>query len=223
MKSFVWLRETAKLVLETQCPLCQRSTSREFCKECQRQIERCQLAKEQPFKVGELPVFAWGSYSGALKRAIAALKYNNNPQLARPLGQWLAKSWLSACPSLTDAIIVPIPMHASKEQQRGFNQADLLARSFSKFTRLRLEIRGLRRSQETTAQFSLSATERQQNLAEAFSLGKAFQNRPPSNPVLLIDDIYTTGATARSAAQTLERQGIRVQGIVVVARSLKEK
>lgn len=223
MKNFGWhLRGLAGLVLEAQCPLCQRSADQVCCQYCLRQLQRCQLAEPEQLQPGMLPVFAWGGYSGSLKRAIACLKYENQPQLARPLAHWLAQSWLSSNPFPGRLTVVPIPIHATKRKQRGYNQADLLAESFCELTCLPLECQGLERSQETIAQFALSATEREANLAEAFTLGKAFSKKQPTSPILLLDDIYTTGATARSAAQTLRRHGIRVYGMAVVARAIRE-
>jgi ComF family protein len=115
--------------------------------------------------------------------------------------------------------VVPIPMHPAKQRQRGFNQAELLARYFCDRTRFSLEVNGLQRVRQTEAQFNLSVQQRQQNLDNAFSLGQKFLKRPPSAPVLLLDDIYTTGATALSAAQTLQQHGIQVQGIIVLAKT----
>jgi predicted amidophosphoribosyltransferase len=69
-----------------------------------------------------MPVFVWGAYSGTLKRAIAAIKYENHPELARPLGHWLGDAWRNgkgaAGGNLT---VVPIPLHAAKLKKRGFN------------------------------------------------------------------------------------------------------
>ena len=211
------------LLLQAQCPLCQRTTTAIFCQDCQRQVQRCHIPNPTWTQQEQLPVFAWGHYSGALRRTIAALKYENRPQLSRPLAQWLAHAWLAATKPSTTFTVVPIPMHPAKRQQRGFNQADLLAEHFCEQTQLPLQKQGLSRSRETTAQFQLSAGDREQNLADAFSLGDAFRKRHPTGVVLLLDDIYTTGATARSAAQILRRHGIRVQGLVVVARAVLEK
>ena len=161
---------------------------------------------------------------------IAALKYENQPQIARLLGHWLGEVWLThACrwksqPHLQrkpNCWVVPIPLHASKQRQRGYNQAALLAESFCAVTRLPLAREGLVRVRQTEAQFSLTVAERQRNLQAAFQLGQKFRRRPPREPVLLIDDIYTTGATARSAAKTLQRQGIAVLGIGAIARAIE--
>ncbi len=206
------------LFLKSDCPLCQRSQAQVLCVSCQQQVQRhrCELA--DAWQTGQLSVFAWGHYGGALKRAIAALKYEGNPHLAEILGKWMAESWRST-PSLTDGIVVPIPMHPSKKRQRGFNQAELLAQHFCHMAQLPIAVDGLKRDRATEAQFKLSSAERSQNLLEAFSIGKSFLRKPPSRPVWLLDDIYTTGATAFSAAQTLKQHGIRVQGIIVLART----
>ena len=120
------------LFLEGTCPLCQRSTAQVLCQDCQCQVQRCQLPKEERSLQQSCPVFAWGVYSGLLKRMLSALKYENQPQLSEPLGQWLAESWLQSGKSVMSAasIVVPIPMYEGKKRERGYDQAELLAESF---------------------------------------------------------------------------------------------
>ncbi|GAB4459397.1 MAG: hypothetical protein OHK0037_04730 [Elainellaceae cyanobacterium] len=161
-------------------------------------------------------MFAWGNYHGTLKQAIATLKYNNHPELAQPLGHAMGRAWLNSDYGKVPLIVVPIPMHTEKQKQRGFNQAELLAEAFCQITRLPLERRGLVRVRATVPQFGLSVAARSQNVAGAFQIGPAFR-RPPRRPVLLLDDIYTTGATAQNAAACLEAQGLRVYGLVALA------
>jgi len=155
---------------------------------------------------------------------IAALKYEGHSRLAEPLGQALAQSWLQSAISARapqPLLVVPIPMHPEKQQQRGFNQAELIARTFCQQTGLR-QVKGLSRQRNTAPQFGLSAVDRATNLADAFELGAFFSGRQPlkSSPaVLLLDDIYTTGATAQAAAQTLRRHQISVYGILAIAKA----
>jgi ComF family protein len=170
-------------------------------------------------------VFVWGRYQDALKRAIAALKYDNQPQIARSLGQWLGRSWLNSSTSCINSrtiqglIVVPIPLHAARQQQRGYNQAELLAESFCRWTRLPLQRHGLARVRATEAQFALLAGQRESNLENAFKISPTFQKPSSTRVILLLDDIYTTGATVRSAAQTLQQAGIKVAGVVAVAQA----
>lgn len=209
------------LFLKSNCPLCNRPAQRELCIFCQRQLQRCQLATPSALWTGELPVFVWAHYSGLVKRAIAALKYENQPQLARPLGQWLGQAWRTSSLShrTQKLTVVPIPLHTAKLQQRGYNQAERISLSFCEVTGYPHQPLGLERIRVTEAQFGLSAQAREQNLASAFVLGKRFHTHPPNSPVLLVDDIYTTGATVRSAARLLQQQGIHVYGVVAIATS----
>lgn len=208
------------LFLKSNCPLCDRPAQGEVCEYCQRQLLRCKLSTPSKFWQGQLPVFVWGTYSGVLKRAIAALKYENRPQLARPLGHWLGEAWLKspAASRGKKLTVVPIPLHPTKLQKRGYNQAQLLAQSFCEFTGYKQQPLGLERVRSTEAQFGLSKEQREQNLADALVVGKAFKHTPPTSPVLLVDDIYTTGATVRAAAQALQKQGIQVYGVVALSK-----
>lgn len=209
------------LFLQSNCPLCQRPTSQDLCQNCTRQLQKCYLKDPRYLWKDPLPVFAWGAYGGILKRAIAAMKYENQPQIARCLGQWLGEAWLLHSPMCDQkVVVVPIPLHPNKQKDRGYNQAALIAQSFCETTGLKLKQNGLTRVRATEAQYSLSASERAKNLTEAFGIGKDFRRRPEAS-VLLVDDIYTTGATVMSAMQTLNQAGMKVVGLAASAITLK--
>ena len=202
--------------LKASCPLCNRPATGDLCASCLASLRRCRLANPQQFWQTDLPLFVWGNYGGMLKRAIAALKYENQPQLAKVLGSELGKAWQDSLLSRKQQLrVIPIPLHGTKLKQRGYNQAQLLAERFCEVTGMPLWASGLKRVRQTDAQFGLSATERSVNLAGAFEVGKV----KGSGGVLLLDDIYTTGATARSAAQVLQQRGISVVGILAIATS----
>jgi ComF family protein len=214
------LRNVLSFILQNACPLCSRSGPTALCATCQRRLEFDRLSNPEQFWSEK--IFVWGVYANTLKRTISAMKYDRHPELARPLGEWLAQSWAqrSVCRTIKKVAIVPIPLHPEKQQQRGYNQAELIARAFCDITGDPLYAQGLQRVRATEALFNLSATERERTLENAFELGKNFR---PQLPVLLIDDIYTTGATVRSSIQVLHRHGIRVVGVAVVARTLHSK
>ncbi|MTJ52437.1 ComF family protein, partial [Anabaena sp. UHCC 0253] len=102
-----------------------------------------------------------------------------------------------------------------------FNQAALIAEGFCNITGCKLKINGLERIKETEAQFSLSSAQRQENLVDAFVIGKDLRRRP-NIPILLVDDIYTTGATVKAAVKTLKAHQIKVLGVAAVATTNKE-
>lgn len=202
--------------LQSNCPLCQRPASQEFCEYCNKQLQKCALKDSNHGKDNSPPVIAWGAYGGAIKRAIAKMKYDNHPEIARPLGEWLGFAWLEKYGNNRSFIVVPIPMHPEKQKKRGFNQAALIAQSFCRTTGLKLKLNGLQRVKATEALFGLSPTERKETLTQAFSIGKDFR-KPPNVPVVLVDDIYTTGTTVKSAMETLSKNEIVVSSVAAVA------
>jgi ComF family protein len=220
--------------LQDRCALCQRSSMSGLCEACQRQISCCQLPHSHTLGTLSKPgcqsmsVLAWGAYQGSLKQALAALKYNNRPKLATHLGLWLANAWLKLPSNVPkrrlpqhNLIVVPIPLHAEREHQRGYNQATLLAKRFCQVTGLSLAERGLERVQATTAQHGLSETDRDRNLAGAFAVSQRLPSLAQGRAILLLDDIYTSGATMHSAAKALQARGLQVRGGVAVARAIK--
>ncbi|HLP91619.1 MAG TPA: ComF family protein [Nostocaceae cyanobacterium] len=209
------------LFLQTNCPLCQRSTPLELCQYCTKQLKNNHFQNPDQLWKQPLPVFVWGNYSGNVKRAIAMMKYENQPQIGRLFGQWLGEAWLSHPPYTQKILVVPIPLHPSKQKQRGYNQAALIAEGFCQITGFQYRNNALVRIKETKAQFGLSVTERETNVATAFSVNTELCQRPPDIPLLLIDDIYTTGATAKSAISTFHKNGINVLGLAAVATTTK--
>jgi len=177
----------------------------------------------------ELNLFGWGNYDGSLKQAIATLKFEtksgekntSHPELAQPLGIKIGEAWnqdlmaQNLAKHSKNLQVVPIPMHAEKQKSRGFNQAELLARSFCNVTKLAIAPNILKRVKNTKPQIDTkSKQERQENLSAAFSIGKV----PSKNiSVLLFDDIYTSGATVKEAIATLKSANIQVVGVVVLA------
>jgi ComF family protein len=171
------------------------------------------------FWTGELPLFVWGNYQGQLKRAIAACKYQNRWELAEFFGDSLAVAWknVSFCRQYPSLVVIPIPLHQNKYRERGFNQAELIARSFSRGTGYQFQVEGLIKIKDTQPMFGLNVEQRKESIDRAFVLGKDFQRKLPTKPILLVDDIYTTGTTVLEAARVLRASGMQVLGAIAIA------
>jgi|GEM_PF-4683506 len=162
--------------------------------------------------------FAWGRYDGQVKRAIALMKYDRQLKMGEILGTLLGEAWLKSklVEQYPKTTVVPIPMYHQKQKSRGFNQAEIIASSFCRATGYRLNNRALIRVKDTAAMFNLaSLSARAKNLEGAIELGV----RLPKYPVLLIDDIYTTGTTIKEATKVFQAKKIKVIGVAVVAKA----
>ncbi len=217
MKILNRLTQFLSIFLEEQCPLCDRPASGGIvCPYCDRQLQQAKFSNPKYRWQGDLPLFVWGSYGSILKRAIAKLKYDNQPQLGTWLGEQLGHSWRQHFPQ-QPLVVIPIPMHPSKQQERGFNQAELISRQFAQVIRAPHAPQVLVRRKATQALFELNLQQRQREIANAFVLDAQAQRRLGDRPVLLIDDIYTSGTTAQEAYRVLQQGGVPVLGIAAIA------
>jgi len=168
---------------------------------------------------------AYGSYDGPLRDLIHLLKFEQVRSAAPVLGRLLADAIAAlelSLPAGTIAV-VPVPLHVHKKSQRGFNQAELIVREalkrLSRLDRFELCTSTLIRIRDTGSQIGLTRHQRRQNLRGAFAVkeGTAISGRD----VLLVDDVYTTGATASECARILRRAGAARVWVATVGRTLK--
>ncbi|MBA4371692.1 MAG: ComF family protein [Thermodesulfovibrio sp.] len=152
----------------------------------------------------------FGRYEKVLAQAIHALKFQKIKRLHRPLGKLLLQLELPQ----VDAVI-PIPMHLNGLRERGFNQSLLLAKVVAEGTRTPLIIDRLIKGKETPPQIGLTAKERTANLSGAFSALRSFSGMR----ILLVDDVMTTGATARAGAKALRLAGADDVTVCTLARA----
>lgn len=158
------------------------------------------------------------SYEGASRRAVTALKFQRRFALSNWMGGQIALGLAERIGSAdSPLVVVPVPIHPSRLRQRGFNQAELLARSLARQLELPFQ-NPLRRAGKSTAQRVLS---RDVRMART-DLKIVTRSKVP-HTVFLIDDVYTTGATLDFAAQTLKAAGASRVLCAVYARALSTK
>ncbi|HEV2401955.1 MAG TPA: ComF family protein [Candidatus Sulfotelmatobacter sp.] len=168
---------------------------------------------------------AYGSYDGTLRELVHLLKFNGVRPAATVLGRMLAEALAALKPELhqTSVLLIPVPLFKGKLRQRGFNQAELIARSALKSSALRdrfeLAPDLLIRARDTHSQIGLTSHQRRENLRGAFKLVNPEQLK--RREVVLVDDVYTTGTTAAECARVIERAGASKVWVATVARTLK--
>jgi ComF family protein len=147
-------------------------------------------------------------FNDTARELVHHLKYAGRVSLARPIGRILGQTIKEH--DFSAAVVIPVPLHRKRERERGFNQAQLIAKALP----LPVDTSILRRRKNTVTQTGLSRSERSRNLAGAFEV---FGNLK-GQTVLVIDDVLTTGATMNEIAKTLKRAGANRVEVVTFAR-----
>jgi ComF family protein len=159
---------------------------------------------------------AVGIYDGTLKQAIHLFKYSSRPLLAAPLGDVLARQGRELLDTGFD-VIMPVPLHARRIRQRGFNQSLALARRVGRLWGVAVAAEGLARTRWTDPQTMLPERQRLRNVRDAFSCSRT---AAAGKTVLLVDDVYTSGSTVNECARVLRRNGARRVDVLTLARTI---
>lgn len=199
--------DSLPLIEDPNCNFCGKPTlfSVDRCRECR----------------GKRWHFNWARsvwiYRGRGKDLIHAFKYENERRLAA----MLAEKALESLPTFADIdIITWVPLHPARKADRGYNQAELIAREMARLSAVS-PVAALKRKRNTEDQNKLAMEKRKANVRDAFSLvGDVGIN---GKKVLLIDDVYTTGSTANECSRILKKGGAASVGVLTLARAVLER
>lgn len=232
-----WLNITQHLLPE-KCLLCQSShTSNSktgLCFGCTRNLpwlqqscQRCSLPLNATHALQlcgqcqtKAPVFdachCLFHYETPINRLISRFKFNQQLSYSRLFGQLMAEHIKNRYPRTTlPEMIIPVPLHKSRLRERGFNQAQEVARICAKELALPLNTKQCQRDKDTAHQLGLSAIERRRNLRRAFS-SKPF---PTGTRIALVDDVMTTGTTLAELSACLKKAGCQEVHLWCIARA----
>jgi ComF family protein len=167
---------------------------------------------------------AWACYpreepdEQPLRKVVQRFKYGRKVSLGKPLGRLMARGCEQFLRERCADLIVPVPLHPRRLRWRGFNQSVLLARQVSCARATPMDPFVLVRQRETPPQTQLTEEERRKNMRGAFALNP---DRPiEGKSILLIDDVYTSGATVNECSRTLRRAGAADVYVLTLARAV---
>jgi ComF family protein len=192
-------------VFPTRCPLCRAylTTETGLCKTCLERIGTAQL---------EGNLLHLGQYHGTLERAVMALKFGGNRSVATPLAHALTRG-IREANWRVDAL-VPLPLHTNRETERTYNQAGVIARAIGVALNTPV-LNALERTRDTQRQARLEKRQREDNIRGAFCVARPVQGLE----LILVDDVYTSGATTTEASIALIERGAKRVRIVTLARA----
>ena len=178
----------------------------DLCEACRKKLELSRVGVFQtPADLRLSAAICVYSYAGVGGSLVRALKYNSTKILARQMGEEIAQACLKNLPDRMDYICF-VPMQPDRERRRGFNQGELIARAAAESLGVSCEPL-LLRLHRTRRQVTLSDAQRRNNLKDAFGVKDGYDLRGKS--VLLIDDVFTTGSTAKYCAKALRMAGAK--------------
>ncbi|HET8579260.1 MAG TPA: ComF family protein [Methylomirabilota bacterium] len=231
-----WAGALLDLVFPPFCPVCDDRLGEgrrdPLCARCWARLERiegpvcrtCGLPMTVPGICGACrrrrPAFAYARaaarYGDVVREALHAFKFGGRRALAAPLADLLAAAGPAWLPAGAPDLILPVPLHPRRERERGFNQAVLLARRIGRAWGRSVREDVLRRTIATLPQTDLGLQARRANVRGAFALRRS--ELVAGRHVLVVDDVFTTGATVGECARCLYKAGAARVGVLTVAR-----
>jgi ComF family protein len=213
------------------CPLCRqrwRAVRPPWCERCgqpEPHFGPCRLCAEWPAPLTSVRSAVW--LDGGARQAVHGLKYGGLPRIADDLAGAMGR----VRPE-TDgpSVLIPIPLAKKRLRERGYNQSEKLARALARQWRIPVLLDVLVRTRETPTQTALTPGTRLANVAGAFETrnvelgtGNSSAFRLPSSTLILVDDVFTTGATLAEAARALAQAGAkRVLGVTFARAAIPD-
>jgi ComF family protein len=201
---------------ELACPSCRKKLTpidEPRCKKCSKPIESvekeyCHDCETKEFHY--VKGYALWTYDALLKKSIADFKFHGRKEYCDFYIEEIIKQFGAEIKRIAPDVLVPVPLHRSKQAQRGYNQADILAKGIGDRLNIAVISHLLKRNKKTIPQKQLNDRERLRNLEKAFTYSNEESRKFPGiiRKVLLIDDIYTTGSTIEACTKVLLSNGI---------------
>jgi ComF family protein len=204
-------REKIKFISGSHCPACgmpffDSSAPNHLCGNC--------LENKPSFTLAR----AMASYETLILDAIHQFKYGFDISTGSALALFMADYCYPDFNFTDYSVIIPVPLHIERLRERGFNQSMILAKAIGKKYKISVNFSLLKRNKSTLKQTGLDKIQRQNNIRDAFTVTE--NAKAKGKNIILIDDVYTTGATINQCAKTLIKAGAGNVSVLTLARVL---
>ena len=191
------------LIYRKKCYFC--SSSKSSLKMCPKCFDSLQFNDIRPNRIiCGVNIYCVGVYDKNLQKLIRGLKYHNQRDLAFFLAKFMYEYWKRVGDERVFQVI-PVPLHSNREKKRKYNHMTLVMEEFTKLSGYKPNYDLIKRIKDTKPQYKLTRKERLENLANAFEV---YPENSLNMPVLILDDICTTGATFEEMIMSLKKSGI---------------
>mgnify|MGYP000999516454 CR=1 FL=1 len=202
-------RRLIKFINDSLCPVCGRpffdsAAPDHICGDC--------LKRQPHFKIAR----SMASFETIIMEAVHQFKYGHKLAVGEALGTLMANFSFPRFDYQGYDLVLPVPLHISKLRDRGFNQSLLLARQLANKWMIPLDFSLLKRQKSTLSQTGLNKKEREENIRGAFAVSE--KKKATGKKIILVDDVYTTGATLNECAKTLRKAGAGEVAVLTLAR-----
>lgn len=172
-----------------------------------------QCATKKPCFDKAVSVFVYDDFS---KKIILKFKHSDATYLVEILAKWMFRTAILEIES--SDLIIPVPIHFVKRLKRKYNQSELLAQKMSEISGVKYDPRILKKIKQTSPQEGLSGNQRRKNVIGSFGVNEKYEYLLTNKRILLVDDVFTTGATVNECAKVLKKHGTKEVVVSTIAR-----
>lgn len=213
-KASIFLLE---ILYPKQCLICGKLQQDTICSKCYNTLKIEAKVEKYNNKAFNKHLYIF-KYEGKMRNLIIDYKFNDKPYLKDLFVKIILKNEKICRKIKKYDIIVPVPIHKKRKNERGYNQSELIARKLAKNLNLKLVNDSLIKQKNTLPQSTLSKKQREENAKQVYKI----QNKPKieNKKVILLDDIYTTGATTKECSKVLKQNGAKEILVLTIAKDI---
>lgn len=204
------------LIYPPVCGICEQINKKNLCKKCEIEIKKYQLNEIEKVKNKnydyQIKIL---KYENIIRKKIIDYKFNEKSYLYKTFGKIILNNKKIYSFLKKYDIILCVPMYKKKKKQRGYNQAELIAKELSEKLYIEFSLNNLVKIKDTKKQSTLTKIERTQNLKDAFEVKN--KGILKNKKIILFDDIFTTGSTANECCNVLKKAGVKEIAVLTLA------